>query len=118
MSAIPTPMYRNDMASRKLSSELLTTTERPMYTVPTGKRCVITLLSATNVHSGTSHLYVYHTRPNEAASTRNVLYYDLLMPTRSVIQDPGPIYLLAGESIWAKGSTANHLTLTIYGIEE
>ena len=117
-TSVAMPSYRNDMMARKLASDILTTTERPIYTVPSGKRCTITLVSATNTHSGTSHLYVYHTRPSEAASTRNVLYYDLLMPTRSVIQDPGPIYLGPGESIWAKASTANHLALTLYGIEE
>lgn len=110
--------HRSEMMSRKLASDIPTTTARPLYTVPSGRRCTITLINLTNIHSASTSVSLYHTRPSETASTRNALYYDVTVAKNVVSQDTGPFYLGPGESIWVSCSTGNHATITLYGIEE
>jgi hypothetical protein len=118
MSAYPTPRYPSDEPARKLASDIPTTTARPLYTVPSGKRCTITLVNMTNIHSSSTTINIYHTRAGESPTTRNALYYDVTIAKNAVSQDLGPFYLGAGESLWALCSTGNHATITLYGIEE
>lgn len=118
MTAIPSSLFRTDMMARKLASDIPTTVARPLYTVPSNKRCTITLLNLTNIHSSSTTLYLYHTRPGEAAASRNAIYYDVTIAKSSVTQDTGPFYMGPGDSLWASCSTGNHATITVYGIEE
>jgi hypothetical protein len=118
MSAYPTPRYRQDEPARKLASNIPTTTARPLYTVPSGKRCTITLLNMTNIHSSSTTINIYHTRAGELPANINAIYYEVTIAKNIVSQDVGPFYMGAGESLWALCSTGNHAAITVYGIEE
>lgn len=118
MSALPSPVYRSDLRARKLVSDIPTTTARPLYTCPSGKSCEIKSIVATNIHSSNSSLYLYHLRPGETAITRTAIYYDVTVTKNALLQDSGPYYLGPGDSLWASCSTGNHVTVTLYGIEE
>ena len=118
MSALPNPVFRSDLRARKLVSEIPTTTARSFYQCPSTKTCEIKSIVITNIHSGSTTVTLYHLRPSETVSTRNALYYEVTVSKNAVLQDTGPYYLGPGDSLWILCSTGNHVTVTLYGIEE
>ena len=118
MSALPNPVFRSDLRARKLVSEIPTTTARSFYQCPSTKTCEIKSIVMTNIHSSATTVNLYHLRPGETVATRNALYYEVTVSKNAVLQDTGPYYLGPGDSLWLLCSTGNHVTVTLYGIEE
>jgi len=118
MSALPNPVFRSDLRARKLVSEIPTTAARSFYQCPSTKTCEIKSIVMTNIHSSSTTVYLYHLRPGESVEDRNALYFDVTIAKNAVLQDSGPYYLGPGDSLWIKCSTGNHVTVTLYGIEE
>ena len=120
MTSLPSQFQPRDARSsqrRKLASRMAKTTASAIYEVPANKSARIDSMFFCCIHTGSSSLRVHHLRPDESASTSNALYYDLSLSSKTTQLVTTPIYMSAGDRIVIVGSSADHITVTIYGEE-
>lgn len=108
---------RIEQPRRKLVSRTTKSTSYTIYQCPAGKSCMIQTIQISNVHSGNSSIRMWHVTPTETESIETALIYDLILSSGSVTFDDTVKYLTAGDKIIVKGSSDDHLCVTIYGQE-
>lgn len=108
---------RLEGSPRRLCAVIPKTTYSPIYTCPAGKRAQIMLISACNLTSSGATIRLHHVVPHETAATSNAWYYDLSIARTTLIVDSDARYLEQGDALWASQATADHIAISIYGME-
>ena len=108
---------RLEGSPRRLCAVIPKTTSAPIYICPAGKRAQIMLISACNLTSSPATIRLHHVVPSETAATSNAWYYDLSIARTTLIVDSDARYLEQGDALWASQATADHIAISIYGME-
>lgn len=108
---------RIEQSRRKLASRTTKSTSLTLYQCPAGRSCMIQTIQIANVHSGNTSIRMYHVTPMETEGIGNALIYDLSLSSGTVSIDDSIKYLTAGDRIIVKGSSDDHLCVTLYGQE-
>jgi len=108
---------RYEGSPRRLCAVIPKTAYSPIYTCPAGKRAQIMLISVCNLTSSAATIRLHHVVPSETAATSNAWYYDLSIARTTLIVDSDARYLEQGDSLWASQATADHLAISVYGME-
>jgi hypothetical protein len=71
-----------------------------------------------NTHSSKVTLRVFHVIPGESAGTSNALFYELDCASYTTTVAEFAVHMGAGEKLIARGGTASHIAVTVYGVEQ
>jgi len=108
---------RIEQPRRKLASKTAKSASLTLYECPSGKSCMIEAIFITNVHSGNTTIRVHHVTAMETEGIGNALIYDVTLASGTVTIDDAVKYMTAGDRIIIKGSSDDHVCVTLYGQE-
>lgn len=92
------------------------TTDATLYTVPSGRRCVVSTLSVAEVGGAAATFRLHAVASGGSPSVSNAIAYEIALPAKSRYGFTEGYTLSAGQSIRVYASTAN-VAFTLFGEE-
>jgi hypothetical protein len=102
---------------RKLSGTVAKTAIQQIYEVPNESSAVVEVLYVSSITSNNTDFRLHHTRPGEAPTTANAIFYDVTTNGKTTTRYEGPIYMTSGDRIWCSAANSDRITVTLYGVE-
>lgn len=106
-----------DIVGLRLGRAQLTTSYATIYTCPTGKRAYIKDINLCNTHSAKSHGYVSIVPSGQTAGAAYELLSNKGIDAYDNYHWTGLQILNEGDTIQAKGSDSNYVTIFVSGAE-
>jgi hypothetical protein len=108
----------NNTPVRRLCALTLSTGDRPVYEVPSGKVATVASMWIVNTHTGNVAVRLHHCRAGESPAKSNALIYDMSINSKTTTVYDQPVYLCSGDRLFVRADAADHVSFTVYGSEE
>lgn len=102
---------------KKLAQVQLTAADLQIYIAPASTYTVVTGLYVCNTDTSDRTFQLYQVDAAGSSATTNALYYDYPVATKRTFWLATPIVLEPGQMLRGVASSANKLTVTVFGIE-
>ena len=100
------------------SSGIASASNTTVYTVPASTQTEVKSLWITNVTGTDETIEIWHVESGDSAVDSNKRIFDLTIPANDFKKIQADWQLATGDTIQAKGSTNNSITIGVYGAEE